>query len=585
MEIKKLSLSERPTKIKKFLYPFTYFKNAFVSHKIREKIALIFAIAPLNLGVLIMGEIELGIIFVLVMFGAIFGFSTITKMYFTNSLNISLFTYLVIAFILVALILFIYFASLNRTVDNCEKVKNGINYKKSYIFHFFVNIVKKISAWFKDFQKQFRLADKKGKTALGLSFFVFGVPQIMYRNLIKGILFLSIQMLVIFYLIARGVADIQNFFILKNEFKFQEPIVFGVVAFLIIAFALYIYFVSLNSSLNIVKNINQNKEIETVKQEGVSLIESKFYITALIVPVLGAIIFTVIPLLFMIFIAFSNYSRVVAEGYSSTAANGFLEWIGFDTFTRVFNETANLQDLLSVFAWTMIWALLATFTCYFGGLFLALLLNKKCIKGKTIYRSLFVISMALPQFVSLLVMKSMFLNEGPINMLLLNMGWISESIKWWQDEFLARFLIVTINMWVGIPYYMLLMSGLLINIPSHYYEAATIEGATRGQQFRKITMPSILFMTTPMLIASFVSNINNFNVIWFLTNGGPANESVAGTAGKTDILITWLYQLTMKRGDYNFGAAIGIIMFIISATLSLIIFRKSKSYTEEDTYQ
>ena len=142
-------------------------------------------------------------------------------------------------------------------------------------------------------------------------------------------------------------------------------------------------------------------------------------------------------------------------------------------------------------------------------------------------------------------------------------------------------------MWVGIPYYMLLMSGLLINIPKGYYEAAKISGASRWQQFRRITFPNIMFMTAPMLITSFVNNINNFNVIWFLTgsNGYLPSDATGGTADKTDILITWLYRLTMRRQDYNFGAAIGIIMFIITASISLVVFHRSSSYKNEEEYR
>ncbi len=214
-----------------------------------------------------------------------------------------------------------------------------------------------------------------------------------------------------------------------------------------------------------------------------------------------------------------------------------------------------------------------------------MLLNKQCIKGKIVYRSLFVVAMAMPQFVSLLTMRTIFDTYSPLNSLLINLGIISENYEFWMNEFSAKMLILFINMWVGIPYYMLLMSGLLINIPKDYYEAATIDGASKWQQFKRITFPNILYMTTPLLITSFVSNINNFNVIYFLTNGGTIANGISNTAYKTDILITWLYTLTMKKYDYNFGAAIGIVMFIISATISLIVFRKSKAYRSEEEYQ
>ncbi|MCX5775988.1 MAG: ABC transporter permease subunit, partial [Firmicutes bacterium] len=135
-------------------------------------------------------------------------------------------------------------------------------------------------------------------------------------------------------------------------------------------------------------------------------------------------------------------------------------------------------------------------------------------------------------------------------------------------------------------FYMLLISGLLLNIPKDYYEAASIEGASKGQQFRKITFPHIFFMTTPLLITSFVSNINNFNVIWLLTGGGPLGQGTGGVAGSTDILITWLYKLTMQNNpEYNLGAAIGIIMFIISAIISLLIFRNSSAYKREEEFR
>ena len=134
---------------------------------------------------------------------------------------------------------------------------------------------------------------------------------------------------------------------------------------------------------------------------------------------------------------------------------------------------------------------------------------------------------------------------------------------------------------------MLLMSGLLLNIPKDQYEAADIEGATGWQKFTSITFPEIFFMTTPVLITSFVNNINNFNVIWFLTGGGTVS-TISGTAGNTDILITWLYKLTFQAGaspDYNLAAVVGIIMFVISATCSLVIFQRSKAYRAEEEYR
>ena len=140
-------------------------------------------------------------------------------------------------------------------------------------------------------------------------------------------------------------------------------------------------------------------------------------------------------------------------------------------------------------------------------------------------------------------------------------------------------------MWVGIPYYMLLMSGLLINIPKGYYEAAKISGASKWQQFTRITFPNIMFMTAPMLITSFVNNINNFNVIYLLTGGGPNVQEYFGNAGKTDLLITWLFNLAVNDSNYKLAAVIGIMVFIVVAGLSLVVYNLIPSTRNEEGFQ
>ena len=147
----------------------------------------------------------------------------------------------------------------------------------------------------------------------------------------------------------------------------------------------------------------------------------------------------------------------------------------------------------------------------------------------------------------------------------------------------ARVTIIIINLWVGIPYTMLQVTGILQNIPADLYEAAKVDGAGPVVTFFKITLPYTLFVTTPYLITSFTGNINNFNVIFLLSGGGPTY--VGDTAGQTDLLITWLYKLTIDSGQYNTGAVIGILTFMITATITLISYTNSKAYKEEDTFQ
>ena len=156
-----------------------------------------------------------------------------------------------------------------------------------------------------------------------------------------------------------------------------------------------------------------------------------------------------------------------------------------------------------------------------------------------------------------------------------------------SSAILAKVMVIVINMWLGIPYTMLMTSGILMNIPADLYEAAKVDGTSKTKMFFKITLPYVIFITTPYLIGSFVGNINSFNTIFLLTGGGPSvsAKGVSYVAGETDLLVTWLYKLTINQGDYNTGAVIGIFTFLITATITLITYRRSKAYNEEDTFQ
>ena len=170
----------------------------------------------------------------------------------------------------------------------------------------------------------------------------------------------------------------------------------------------------------------------------------------------------------------------------------------------------------------------------------AILINKKGIKFKKLWRTILVITIAVPQFVSLLYVYKMFTNDGLVNGYLMKWGWIKSAIPFWTDPMLARITIIVVNIWIGIPYMMLIATGLLMNIPEELYESARIDGANSMQMFRKITLPYMLFVTGPFLLTQFTGNLNNFNVIYLLTKGQPLSMNMAANAGKTDLLVTWL---------------------------------------------
>ena len=207
------------------------------------------------------------------------------------------------------------------------------------------------------------------------------------------------------------------------------------------------------------------------------------------------------------------------------------------------------------------------------------MINTKGLKFKGVWRTIFVTTMAVPQFISLLVMRNLLNGAGPINATLLNLGLIDSAIPFLTDPIWAKITVIVVNMWIGIPATMLVSTGIIQNLPTDQIEAARIDGANKLQIFRNITFPQILFVMMPALIQQFIGNINNFNVIFLLTGGGPSNSDFYG-AGSTDLLVTWLYNLTVNTMDYNLASVIGILIFILSAVFSLLAYTRTNSFKE-----
>ena len=210
------------------------------------------------------------------------------------------------------------------------------------------------------------------------------------------------------------------------------------------------------------------------------------------------------------------------------------------------------------------------------------------------------IPIAVPQFVSLLLVRNFFANTGIVNTLFSrfgiteifrNMGLIAEGaayIPFLTDPSWAKAMIILINMWVGIPYMMLLATGILLNIPGDLLESAQIDGANAFQRFRKITMPYIRFVTGPYLISSLIGNINNFNIIYLLTNDiyVTSDQMLANAnAREVDLLVTWLYRLTQENNNYKMASVLGMAIFLICAFFTLLAFSRLTRGNREETFQ
>jgi arabinogalactan oligomer/maltooligosaccharide transport system permease protein len=297
-------------------------------------------------------------------------------------------------------------------------------------------------------------------------------------------------------------------------------------------------------------------------------------------PTLGIVVFTIIPLAFMISMAFTSFDSTHSPAFS---------WVGLHNFSVVFSRTGstaigvNLGLFLRVLTWTLVWAFLATFLNFFLGMFVAMVILRRGTHLKSMWRAFFSMSMAVPQFVSLLVINQMLQDQGIVNQMLKSWGLIDSSLPFFTNAWWARGTVIVVNLWIGIPFTMMQVTGILQNVPAELYEAAKIDGANWWQTYARITMPFILFVMTPYLIVTFTNNINNFNVIYLLSNGAPT--PVGDSAGQTDLLITWLYKLTVDRGNYNVGAVIGILTFVVLGAVALVTYRNTGSYKNEEGFR
>lgn len=280
-----------------------------------------------------------------------------------------------------------------------------------------------------------------------------------------------------------------------------------------------------------------------------------------------------------------GYFYEVQDDGSRVVVGGYVSYIGVENFAKLINDPRLRGPFLRIFNWTFIWASLSVLFTFVIGLMLAIVLNDQRLRGKRVYRTLLIIPWAIPAFISVLVWRVGWFNEtyGVINKILITQLFGGEPIRWLGDPFWAKVAVLIVNTWLGFPYMMTVSLGALQSIPDTLYEAASIDGARRFRQFRKITLPLLMTSIAPLLVGAFAFNFNNFVNIYLLTRGGPAMPDSITNAGSTDILISYTYKLAFQseRGqDFGYAAAISVFIFIIVAGISYFNFRFSGAFEE-----
>lgn len=437
---------------------------------------------------------------------------------------------------------------------------------------------------------------KKGDIFTRVSFLIMGFSNLVRGQIVKGILYLAVETVAIFYFLTSGFASIaalRHLGINEQGWVFDEEkgidvlstgdnsmliLLYGVLSLFILAAFILVWSANVKDAYYVQNAVKFGKKPKTFREEIKEYTDSKLHQTLLFLPTTGIIVFTVLPLIFMVLIAFTNFDR------AHQPPGKLFTWVGLENFKTMLSSGSVIgKTFWPVLGWTFVWAIFATVFNYVLGMILAILINKKGIKHKPFFRTVFIMSIALPQFVSLLVMRNILDDDGALNVLLREAGIIENYVPFLTNGTVAKTTILVVNLWIGIPYSMLITTGILMNIPADLYESARIDGASAITQFFRITLPYVLFVTAPYLITQFIGNVNNFNIIYFLTKGGPATLDYY-QAGKTDLLVTWLYKLTVNTKDYSYASTIGILVFVISAVVSLLTYRRTSSYKNEEAF-
>ena len=347
----------------------------------------------------------------------------------------------------------------------------------------------------------------------------------------------------------------------------------GIISIIVGIFGLLVYALSIHDAYQNGKLRDEGKSLNSIRKQFRNIVDSGFpYLMT--TPAFILLVFVVVfPIVFGFAIGFTNYNL-----YNTPPAK-LVDWVGIKNFINIFKINLWRKTFLDVLQWTVIWTFLATTLQCAVGILLAILVNQKDLKFKPLIRTIFILPWAVPGFVTILIFTGMFNDTfGVINNVILDFFGIDPK-PWLTDPFWTKTALIMIQTWLGFPFVFAMTTGVLQAIPSDLYEAATMDGSSKFQQLKTITLPLVLYSIAPILITQYTFNFNNFNIIYLFNNGEPA--VIGSNAGGTDILVSWIYKLTMSSSQYSIASAITLLLSIFVVGIALWQFRMTSSFKEE----
>lgn len=346
----------------------------------------------------------------------------------------------------------------------------------------------------------------------------------------------------------------------------------GIIAIVLLVFAVAILILSYYDVRAVqkaaMKGARRRNWFETVRR-----IRTEGFPYLVNIPALIAISFIVlVPVFTMILLSFTNMDPQHQAKF---------QWVGLQNYKIIaLGQGIAGSAFWRILFWTLLWTALATSLAILIGFSLALIANNERIRGKTFFRSVYILPWAVPAFITIMFFSIMFSPQGILTELLSKLMGQTVNVK--SDTVLTRTVLILLQGWLGSSYVFLLSTGVLQGIPNDLYEAAEIDGATPWQQTLRITLPLVLFQTAPLLVGQYTFNFNNFSIIYLFNQGGPFNPMVYGNlAGSSDLLISYIYKLTIENQQQAIGAAITLVVSLGLMFFAFLGFRNSKAFKEE----
>ncbi|MFI3200721.1 MAG: sugar ABC transporter permease [Eubacteriales bacterium] len=358
----------------------------------------------------------------------------------------------------------------------------------------------------------------------------------------------------------------------KMEDHSIRLMVIGVIAIVILVILAFFYYYVIIDAFQSAQKYEEDNQIVTLKQF-VRHISGDLFPQMMLTP-LGILflLVTVLPIICTILVAFTDYSRNVLP------PGNLISWVGLENFIKLVNVPIWTQTFLNILGWTLIWATSVSLISYFFGMFQALLLSSIEGPSRKVYQAILILPWAIPSMITLLYLRTTLNGQfGQLNVFLLEKGIITEAIPFLSDPTLAKIVVIVVAVFLSFPSFMLMMLGVFSGADESWYEAANIDGANKIQQFLHITFPYVFTATAPLLIMNFAFNFNGFGIIYFLTDGGPVNSEYQ-FAGHTDILISWIYDLTLSQQMYGMASVMSILIFAFVGTIAVWNLKRTVSF-------